>query len=132
MFSISLLTNDNKEKMKYAINDEILFAMDLETARFEYNHQRKVEERKFRKAMRRAARKRKRGGTGPLKPLSMEEVMSNPPRGTKHTCSECPVWKPSYCGITCATKIAAHPACKYGLQRINNERTKAWHRRNGN
>lgn len=55
MFSISLLTNDNKEKMKYAINDEILFAMDLETARFEYNHQRKVEERKFRKAMRKAA-----------------------------------------------------------------------------
>ena len=44
MFSISLLTNDKKvwKKMKYAINDEILFAMDLETARFEYNHQRKA------------------------------------------------------------------------------------------
>lgn len=60
------------EKMKYAINDEILFAMDLETARFEYNHQRKVEARKFRKAMRKAAmfgkphdkRKTKRCGRG--------------------------------------------------------------------
>ena len=63
--------------MKYAINDEILFAMDLETARFEYNHQRKVEARKvearkFRKAMRKAAmfgkphdkRKTKRCGRG--------------------------------------------------------------------
>lgn len=79
-------------------------------------------------ARRKAARKRKRGGIGPLKPLSMSEVMAEPDRGTKHICSECPVWKPSYCGITCATRIAAHPACKYGLIQINNERAKQWHR----
>lgn len=58
--------------MKYAINEQIRFEMDLEAAKKDYYHQRKVEERKFRKAMRKAAmfgkphdkRKTKRCGRG--------------------------------------------------------------------
>lgn len=38
--------------MKYAINEQIRFEMDLEAAKKDYQHQRKVEARKFRKAMR--------------------------------------------------------------------------------
>lgn len=41
--------------MKYAINEQIRFEMDLAAAKKEYYHQRKVEARKFRKAMRKAA-----------------------------------------------------------------------------
>ena len=38
--------------MKYAINEQIMFEMDLEAAKKDYQHHRKVEARKFRKAMR--------------------------------------------------------------------------------
>ena len=38
--------------MKYAINEQIRFEMDLEAAKKDYQHQRKVEAHKFRKAMR--------------------------------------------------------------------------------
>ena len=38
--------------MKYAINEQIRFEMDLEAAKKDYQHQRKVEARKFRKEMR--------------------------------------------------------------------------------
>lgn len=41
--------------MKYAINEQIKFEMNLEAAKSDYQHQRKVEARKFRKAMRKAA-----------------------------------------------------------------------------
>ena len=41
--------------MKYAINEQIKFEMNLEAAKIDYQHQRKVEARKFRKAMRKAA-----------------------------------------------------------------------------
>ena len=38
--------------MKYAINEQIRFEMDLEAAKKDYQHQHEVEARKFRKAMR--------------------------------------------------------------------------------
>lgn len=41
--------------MKYAINEQIKFEMNLEAAKNDYQHQRKVEARKFRKAIRKAA-----------------------------------------------------------------------------
>ena len=41
--------------MKYAINEQIKFEMNIEAAKSDYQHKRKVEARKFRKAMRKAA-----------------------------------------------------------------------------
>ena len=79
---------------------------------------------------RKEARKRKRGGTGPLKPLSMSDAMKSPTRKIKNTCADCPLWKPCYCPIIVATRIARHPACRYGIQQINNELAKKWHREN--
>lgn len=78
---------------------------------------------------------RKRGGSGPLKPRVMDEVMRPPDRKTKYTCADCPLWKPCYCPIIVRTMVAIHPACRYGLWKISIEQTKlrnAAKRRPGN
>lgn len=58
-----------------------------------------------------------------MKKRDFKEAMKPMTRKGCAVCSDCPKWMPSYCPITCATRIATHPACHYGSDLINSRNT---------
>ena len=62
------------------------------------------------------------------KPVVFAEVMRTVKCSQGRHCSDCSKWRPSYCSITCATRIANSPMCKYGVKLLNNEECKRRYR----
>ena len=78
--------------------------------------------------LKREAGKRYRAKHGSVerrkKPVVFAEVMKNVKCSRGLHCSDCPKWHPSYCSITCATRLANSPMCAYGAKLHNNEECK--------
>ena len=62
------------------------------------------------------------------KPVVFAEVMKTVKCSHGRHCSDCPKWRPSYCSITCAARLANSPVCKYGAKLLNNEECKRRYR----
>ena len=62
------------------------------------------------------------------KPVVFAEVMKNVKCSRGLHCSDCQKWHPSYCSITCATRLANSPMCAYGAKLHNNEECKLRYR----
>ena len=58
------------------------------------------------------------------KPVVFAEVMKTVKCSQGLHCSDCQKWHPSYCSITCATRLANSPMCAYGAKLHNNEECK--------
>ena len=58
------------------------------------------------------------------KPVVFAEIMKTVRCSHGRHCRDCPKWHPSYCSITCATRLANSPMCKYGAKLLNNEECK--------